>query len=197
MKRKRICGILFGYTIERINYTMFVLKLIKKWLAHTCVYFTVVTLIYMIIQAIVNVNDEALLLDAGRTALFFLFSLLIALANTVFSIDKLITALKVAIHFVLVMFAFYACLLLPLSMPGILSGITMVFVPAVSTFYISQKLGGTDTVLIGDIIDLQFLGNTYNPNLGSAISLVLMVIVLLCMSIVGDTEDETMGGRIR
>ena len=47
------------------------------------------------------------------------------------------------------------------------------------------------------LLDLQFLGNTYNPNLGSAISLVLMVIVLLCMSIVGDTEDETMGGRIR
>ena len=97
---------------------MFVLKLIKKWLAHTCVYFTIVTLIYMMIQAIVNVNDEALLLDAGRTALFFVFSLLTALANTVFSIDKIITALKVAIHFVIVMFAFYACLLLPLSMPA-------------------------------------------------------------------------------
>ena len=118
MKRKRICGILFGYTTERINYTMFVLKLIKKWLTHTCAYFTVVTLIYMIIQAIVNVSDEALVLDAGRTALFFLFSLLIALANTVFSIDKLITALKVTLHFVIVMFAFYACLLLPLSMPA-------------------------------------------------------------------------------
>ena len=98
--------------------TMFVFKLIKKWLSHTCVYFTIVTLIYMIIQAIVNVNDEALLLDAGRTALFFVFSLLIALANTVFGIDKLMTSLKVVIHFIIVMFAFYACLLLPLSMPA-------------------------------------------------------------------------------
>ena len=61
----------------------------------------------------------------------------------------------------------------PLSMPGILSGMTMVFVPAVSTFYISQKLGGTDTVLIGDVIERQFKqGN--NPNLGAALSLVLM-----------------------
>ena len=86
---------------------------------------------------------------------------------------------------------------LPLSLPGISSGITIVFVPSVSTFIISKMLGGGTNQLIGDIIDLQFLGNTYNPNLGSAISLVLMVIVLLCMSIVGDTEDETMRGRIR
>ena len=80
---------------------------------------------------------------------------------------------------------------LPLSLPGIVSGITMVFVPAVSTFYISQKLGGT-----GDIIELQFLGNSYNPNLGSAISLVLMVVVLLCMSIMNNFDDEEMEGRI-
>ena len=56
--------------------------------------------------------------------------------------------------------------ILPLSVPGILSGITMVFVPAVSTFYISQKLGGTDTVLIGDVIERMFKqGN--NANLGA------------------------------
>ena len=80
---------------------------------------------------------------------------------------------------------------LPLSVPGILSGITMVFVPAVSTFYISQKLGGTDTVLIGDVIERQFKqGN--NPNLGAALSLVLMVLVFVCTGIMnrfgGDEE---------
>ncbi len=85
---------------------------------------------------------------------------------------------------------------LPLSLPGISSGITMVFVPAVSTFIISKMLGGGTNQLIGDIIDLQFFGNAYNPNLGSAISLVLMVVVLLCMSIMGNIDDETMGGRI-
>ena len=84
----------------------------------------------------------------------------------------------------------------PLSLPGVSSGITMVFVPAVSTFIISKMLGGGTNQLIGDIIDLQFLGNTYNANLGSAISLVLMVVVLLCMSIMGNMDDETMGGRI-
>ena len=81
---------------------------------------------------------------------------------------------------------------LPLSIPGILSGITMVFVPAVSTFYISQKLGGTDTVLIGDVIERQFKqGN--NPNLGAALSLVLMLLVFVCTGIMnhfgGDDEE--------
>lgn len=79
---------------------------------------------------------------------------------------------------------------MPLSMPGITSGITMVFVPAVSTFIISKMLGGGANLLIGDIIDLQFLGLDYNPHLGSAISLVLMVLILLCMSIFNQFDNE-------
>lgn len=87
---------------------------------------------------------------------------------------------------------------IPLSMPGIASGITMVFVPAVSTFIISRMLGGGANMLIGDLIDLQFLGNSYNPNLGAAISLVLMVFILLCMSITNqlDNGDEEMEGKM-
>ncbi|MHB1150927.1 MAG: ABC transporter permease [Eubacteriales bacterium] len=83
-------------------------------------------------------------------------------------------------------------IVLPLSMPGIASGITMVFVPAVSTFIISRMLGGGTNMLIGDLIDLQFLGNAYNPNLGAAISLVLMIFVLLCMSITNQLDNEEM-----
>lgn len=85
---------------------------------------------------------------------------------------------------------------IPLSLPGVSTGITMVFVPAISTFIISKMLGGGTNQLIGDIIDLQFLGNSYNPNLGSAISLVLMVIVLLCISLMGNLDDEGMEGQI-
>ena len=85
----------------------------------------------------------------------------------------------------------FARVVLPLSMPGILSGITMVFVPAVSTFYISQKLGGTDTMLIGDVIERQFK-SAQNPNLGAALSLVLMILVFVCTGIMnrfgGDEE---------
>lgn len=80
--------------------------------------------------------------------------------------------------------------ILPLSMPGVTTGITMVFVPAVSTFIISRMLGGGGNLLIGDLIELQFLGNAYNPSMGSAISLVLMVIILLCMSITNQFDDS-------
>lgn len=81
---------------------------------------------------------------------------------------------------------------IPLSMPGIISGITMVFVPAISTFIISRMLGGGGDLLIGDLIEMQFLGTSYNPNLGAGISLVLMVIVLIIMAIMnkfGDSDD--------
>ena len=83
----------------------------------------------------------------------------------------------------------------PMSMPGIISGVTMVFVPAVSTFIISKMLGGGGNLLIGDLIDMQFLGSAYNPNLGSAVSLVLMVIILICMGIMNQFDDgEAAGG---
>ena len=89
----------------------------------------------------------------------------------------------------------FAKVVLPLSMPGILSGITMVFVPAVSTFYISQKLGGTDTVLIGDVIERLFKqGN--NPNLGAALSLVLMILVFVCTGIMYHFGADEDGGVI-
>lgn len=85
---------------------------------------------------------------------------------------------------------------LPLSIPGIKTGITMVFVPSVSTFIISQMLGGGSNQLVGDIIELQFLGNAYNPNLGAAISITLMVIVLLMMGLMGFFDDEDLGGNL-
>ncbi len=86
----------------------------------------------------------------------------------------------------------FAKVTLPLSVPGIVSGITMVFVPAVSTFYISQKLGSPGTILIGDVIESQFKA-AYNPNLGAALSLVLMVLIFVCVGIMNhftDSDDE-------
>ena len=80
----------------------------------------------------------------------------------------------------------------PLSLPGVLSGVTMVFIPSVSTFALSRLLGGGKTLLLGDLIEMQFLGNAYNPHLGSAIALVMMVIVLVCMAIMnrfGEGEE--------
>ena len=81
----------------------------------------------------------------------------------------------------------------PLSLPGVLSGVTMVFVPAVSTFVISKLLGGGGNMLLGDLIEMQFLGTSYNPHLGSAISLIMMVIVMICMAVMnkfGEGEEQ-------
>ena len=69
----------------------------------------------------------------------------------------------------------------PMSLPGVLSGVMMVFVPAVSTFVITQLLGGGMVMMLGDLIEMQFLGTAYNPQLGSAIALVMMLIVILFM----------------
>ena len=90
-------------------------------------------------------------------------------------------------------FQVFRRVILPLSFPGILSGITMVFVPSVSTFAISKMLGGGTELLLGDLIEQQFLGGAYNPQLGAAISLVMMVIVVVCMVIMnrfGEGEEQ-------
>ena len=81
-------------------------------------------------------------------------------------------------------------IIFPLSVPGIVSGITMVFVPAVSTFIISTMLGGSSNMLIGDLIELQFLGGSYNPYLGSAMSLVLMVLIIISMAIMNEFDTD-------
>ncbi|MCI9215299.1 MAG: ABC transporter permease [Oscillospiraceae bacterium] len=83
--------------------------------------------------------------------------------------------------------------ILPLSLPGVLSGVTMVFVPSVSTFAISRLLGGGTQMMLGDLIEQQFLGGAYNPQLGAAISLVMMVIVVVCMVVMnhfGEGEEQ-------
>ena len=87
--------------------------------------------------------------------------------------------------------------IMPLSLPGVLSGITMVFVPCVSTFYITQKLGGGQVVLIGDIIETQFQ-QANNYNLGASLSLILMVLILACLGIMNylGADDETEGGLV-
>lgn len=92
-------------------------------------------------------------------------------------------------------FKVFAKVILPLSMGGVVSGITMVFVPSVSTFYISQKLGGGTNELIGDVIERTFLTET-NYNVGAAISLVLMVLIFICMAIMNRFSDDDGGGGI-
>ncbi|WP_163193850.1 ABC transporter permease [Clostridium thermarum] len=88
-------------------------------------------------------------------------------------------------------------IIFPLSIPGVMSGITMVFMPAVSTFVISKLLGGGQYMLIGNLIELQFttVGDRY---FGSAISILMMIIILISMAILSRYEDkeEKEGGGI-
>ncbi len=91
-------------------------------------------------------------------------------------------------------FQVFRKVVLPLSVPGMLSGITMVFVPAVSTFVITKLLGGSKTLMIGDAIETMFIGQGANYHVGATLSLVLMVMILICMAVTGmvdkGEEDE-------
>ncbi len=85
-------------------------------------------------------------------------------------------------------FAVFRKVIFPLSLPGVISGITMVFVPSASTFLVSQYLGGTGDIMIGDIIDKIFWTD---QNTGAAISLILMIFIfvfLIIMNLFGDEE---------
>lgn len=86
-------------------------------------------------------------------------------------------------------------IILPLSMPGVISGITMVFVPALTTFVISNILGGSKIVLIGNVIEQQFK-TINNWHTGSGLSLVLMVFILISMALVAKYDKESEGSNV-
>ena len=86
-------------------------------------------------------------------------------------------------------------ILLPLSIPGIASGVTMVFVPALTTFVISNMLGGGKILLIGNIIEQEFTTSS-NWNLGSGLSLVMMIFIILSMAMLGKLDKDGEGTLI-
>ena len=86
--------------------------------------------------------------------------------------------------------------IMPLTVSGVVSGITMVFVPSISTFYISQKLGGGKLDLIGDTIERQFQ-NSSTYHVGAAISLVMMILILISLTVMNRfSDDAEEGGMI-
>jgi spermidine/putrescine transport system permease protein len=84
---------------------------------------------------------------------------------------------------------------LPLSMPGVISGIIMVFIPSVSTFYISSKMGGTENSMIGDLIERQIRVQN-DLSVAAAISLLLMVVILVSMFVLNRFSDDNEGGSM-
>lgn len=93
-------------------------------------------------------------------------------------------------------FSKFRRVIFPLSRPGVISGITMVFVPSVSTFYISQKLGGNKNQLIGDSIEYLFNQGPDYYNVASAVSLVLMVLILICLAVMNRFSGEEDEGGV-
>lgn len=83
-------------------------------------------------------------------------------------------------------------ILLPLSMPGIVSGVTMVFIPALTTFVISDLLGGSKILLIGNVIEQEFK-QTNNWNAGSALSMILMIFIVFSMFLMNKYDKEGEG----
>lgn len=89
----------------------------------------------------------------------------------------------------------FARVTLPLSVPGIISGITMVFVPAISTFAISRLLGGSQYMLYGDLIENQFI-QMNNQHLGSALSLIMLALVTISMLVMNHFDKDGEAGAI-
>lgn len=83
--------------------------------------------------------------------------------------------------------------ILPLSMPGVMSGVTMVFMPCVTTFAISRLLGGGKTMLVGDLIEQQFT-TVGDWNFGSAVSIIMMLIILISMAVMNKMDKESLEG---
>jgi spermidine/putrescine transport system permease protein len=83
---------------------------------------------------------------------------------------------------------------MPLTLSGVVSGVTMVFVPSISTFYISQKLGAGKIDLVGDTIERLFQ-NVSTYNVGAAMSLVMMILILISLTIMNKFSDEE-GGMV-
>ncbi len=90
-------------------------QLIKKIITNACILFTVIIAIYSIIVAIIYVDDKEVLISASRTLLFFVASVLISTANAIFSLPKINTVLRFAIHYIISAFAFASCFLLPIA----------------------------------------------------------------------------------
>lgn len=94
-------------------------------------------------------------------------------------------------------FQVFTKIIFPLSLPGVASGVTMVFMPAVSTFIISKLLGGGQFMLLGNLIEQQFMV-TGDKNFGSSVSILMMIIILISMGIMSrfDKDNEKEGGGL-
>lgn len=91
-------------------------KLFKKMLNSTCIIFTVTTALYMLVLQVTNVTDAEVAIEAGRVLLFFVFSLLLSIANALLTVEKIHLALRYVFHYVITAFGFWVCFCIPNKM---------------------------------------------------------------------------------
>ena len=91
-------------------------KLLKELSVKACIYFSIIIAVYSFVALIFNSQDDVVLLNAGNILLYFVFAILLTIANKIFSLKTINVALRLAVHLIICAIAFYSCLLLPLSL---------------------------------------------------------------------------------
>ena len=184
-------------TTQKILYMLVMLPMCMSFLLRTLAWVGLLQdtgLINRLLQAI-GLKQLQLIRTPGAVVLGMVYNylpfMIMPIQSVIVKLDKSLVeaAQDLGCHSGLV----FRKVIFPLSLPGVLSGITMVFVPCVSTFIISDLLGGGKDMLLGDLIQMQFAGTAYNPYLGSAIALVMMVIVMICQTVMnrfGEGEEQ-------
>lgn len=203
-----LIGYPFAYIISKLSHrrqrTMFLLVMLPMWmnfLIRTYSWMTILGDTGIINTALTAIGLEPVKLinTSGAVILGMVYNFLPYMILPIYSVlSKLDNSLvEAAQDLGSNRFHVFKKVTLPLSLPGVLSGITMVFVPCVSTFYITQKLGGGQIVLIGDVIETQFQ-SANNYNLGAALSFVLMILILICLGVMNyfGADDSNDGGVV-
>ena len=189
-----------GLRVQRIMIMLIMLPMWMNFLLRTYAWMSILENTGLLNRLLTNIGLPNIGIINTQTAVVigmvynFLPFMILPIYSVIVKIDR--SLLEAAQDLGAGSVAVFRKLIFPLSLPGVLSGVTMVFVPAVSTFIISQLLGGGKSMLLGDLIEMQFLGAAYNPHLGSSISLVMMVIVISFMYVMnrfGEGEEMAVG----
>ena len=113
---------------------MDVKSIIKKIFTTTCIIFTAITVFYCILVSLINHDAEQILFDGTRIVLFFFFALILSLANAVFSVKIIPSAVRYILHYILCIIAFYLCVLFPVNIPS--AGFVLVGLSLFTVIYV-------------------------------------------------------------
>ena len=203
-----ILGYPFAYFLsrhtQRVQRTIVLLVMLPMWMNFLIRTYSLMTIlgdsgIINTVLSFLHIKNAHLINTSGAVVLGMVYNFLPYMILPIYSVlSKIdVSLLEAAQDLGSNRFQIMKRVVIPLSVPGLLSGITMVFVPCVSTFYITQKLGGGQIVLIGDVIEAQFQ-SANNYNLGASLSFILMILIFICLGVVNhfDSGKESEGGIV-